>query len=184
MDNKIAIQFTDTVQNIVTAASGFHIKIKEASFVHGPVTPVTLTVVSCELQTTDKPNDTIVITTNKPFSNASGTIQVVYDASTGGLYGVGGVVESFIKEFTPEGLTPNMGPNPLEYLTANLMPRMDVYPVLPASTEVTDKLNAALSVESMVIPIMYRNIGEYQNELLMAKITTLCTVTDISGAIP
>lgn len=185
MDNQIAIQFSDTIKNIATAAKGFQIEIAEADFVHGPTVTKTLTVNSCTLSTQEKTDDTLILTLNAGFSNASGNIRVVYDALLGGLYGAGGVVESFDKTFIPVGLTPNMSANPREYLEARITSQATVIPILPVGISgQAEHFDAMLAVKSGVIPLTPIETGKIAREQFVLQISTTCKVTDLTNSIP
>lgn len=185
MDNQIAIQFSDTIINAENAHLGFVVYSNEATYVHGPTELKTSKAISAILSTTDKDSDTLIITLNRPFSNSSGNIRVLYDAGIGGMYGKGGIVESFDMSFTPTGLTPNMSPNPLEYLSTTINTKAIIYPILSISVRSGEEyITVGTSTSAAITQLYYRNINQANKEYLNTTINTRCTITDLTSAIP
>lgn len=185
LDNLIAVQFSDSIKNIATAAKGFKIEIAEATMVHGPTTLKTLIPTHCSISTQLKPDDTLTLTLNESFSNASGSIRIIYDSTLGGIYGTGGIVESFDMTFIPVGLDSRLAPHQQEYLEIGVATQAAVVPILPASASSSaERFEVVTSTRAEVVPIIGAEINKPAREQFITKISTACTVTDLTNSIP
>lgn len=129
MDKKFSICFSNTILNPQDAKKAVKMIFQEPLFVNGPVNEKTLTVSEVEVATTNVLNDTLWLTTNLAFNNATGDIVVEYDATKVALYGTTGFIPSFSMAFTPIGLVQAIPPNPEEYFNVDVTQLLTIYQV-------------------------------------------------------